>query len=181
MAELGSDTKPFESLSILQKGVAMPYLALFDKDEKPIMVDSEVGVVPLGALISKFEFKSTIKAKDTNLCTLTLQSSDPKVMDIDNLSEGTHIWLQWGYIYSNGQTLSGPPRCVSIRDVDGTFNSQGVTLTLKCVDSSIQLNHTPPFIPQEDEGDNGIKTLVDYLDTGAENKIGIIIKKYNNG
>jgi hypothetical protein len=181
MAEDTTNEKPLESLNILQKGVAMPYLAIFDKDENPIMADSNVGSVPLGALVSKFEFKSTIKSKDTNLLTLTLQTGDYNVIDLDTLSEGTHIWLQWGYIYSNGQSLSSPPRCVAIRDVDATFNSQGVTLMIKCVDSSIALNHTPPFIQQEESGDKGIKTLVDYMNEGAENKIGIIIKRYNNG
>lgn len=183
MAEtLGSNTKATDDLGILQNGVAMPYLALFDREQKPICIKDEAGnPIPLGARVSKFEFKSTIKSKDTNLLTLTIQVGDVSLIDSPALSEGSALFIQWGYIYPNGAAISCPYKVVVIRDVDALFNTQEVTLTLKCIDKAIQINHTNIFKPNTDPDVEDAQTFSDFLDSGLGNNIGVIIKRYNNG
>lgn len=179
---LGSNTEAIKELGILQSGVGMPYLALFNEEEQPICIEDDLGnMIPLGARISKFEFKSTIKAKDTNMVTLTIQSGDSSIIDVPQLAEGSILILQWGYIYPNGNTASSPYRVVKIRDIDATFNTSGVTLTLKCIDTAAQVNQLEPFKPNTNPDDSSFNTFSKFLDEGMGNKIGIIIKRYNNG
>lgn len=102
---------------ILYNGTAMPYLALFDSLGMPVM--NTVTGIPLGAYISKFTYM--YDEEKENLATLVFDTGDPDTVDIPELQEGSVIFLQWGYVYPDGQFISGPIKTIKIRDFDCTL------------------------------------------------------------
>lgn len=90
--------------SILYNGTATPYMALFDSGGMPIM--NVITGIPLGAYISNWSYK--YDEEKENLATITFDTGDPDTVDIPELQEGSIIYLQWGYIYPDGQFISSP-------------------------------------------------------------------------
>ena len=80
--------------SILLKGTATPYLAIFSEEGMPIM--NQITGIPLGAYISRFQFKYS--EEEENLATLTFECGNPDIVDQEDLGENKTIILQWGYI-----------------------------------------------------------------------------------
>ena len=63
--------------SILLKGTATPYLAIFSEEGMPIM--NQITGIPLGAYISRFQFKYS--EEEENLATLTFECGNPDIVD----------------------------------------------------------------------------------------------------
>ena len=66
-------------------------------------------------------------------------------VDIPELQEGSVIFLQWGYVYPDGQFISGLIKTIKIRDFDCIFDSTGTHVTIKCIDSVGDLRFQPPY------------------------------------
>lgn len=155
---------------ILYNGTAMPYLALFDSLGMPVM--NTVTGIPLGAYISKFTYM--YDEEKENLATLVFDTGDPDTVDIPELQEGSVIFLQWGYVYPDGQFISGPIKTIKIRDFDCTFDAMGTHVTLKCIDSVGDLRFQPPYtysdLPQY--------KFSKFIEGGCNNNTGVIIELF---
>ena len=162
--------------SMSQYGTATPYLALFNSDGMPVM--NTITSIPLGAYITKFSFK--YDEEKENQCVLTFETGDPDTVDIPELQEGKTLNIQWGYIYPDGSFVSGPIKGLKIKDFNCIFDSTGTHATIKCVDATVELRRVPPHRPSaEDDDDDGVSSMVDFLERGCDRSVGIIIEKFS--
>lgn len=155
---------------ILQNGIGQPYLALFDPMGMPIK--NVLTGIPIGAYISSWSFQYDEESE--NLATIVIDVGNPDTVDIKELQENSTIYLQWGYIYSNGEFISSPVRTIKVRDLDCIFNDSGTHITLKCVDGTGDLRYFPPYsysdLPQY--------TLSAMLEQGYYKSVGVIIEEF---
>ena len=159
---------------VLVGGTAQPYLALFDVDGKPIL--NTLTGIPLGPYISSFSYKTEVD--NENQATILIDSGSPLMVDGTEVSEGHQIFIQFGYIYADGRTLSSKPIALKVKDVDLLFDDRGTHITLKCIDDSMISRFTPTFIPIPKGTEKEEFTLEQFMDNGCNNFIGIIIRKY---
>lgn len=153
---------------ILYEGTATPYLAIFNSGGMPI--NNPITGIPLGVYISNWSYR--YDEEKENLATITFDTGDPDTVDIQDLQEGSTIYLQWGYIYPDGQFISSPVRSIKIRDLDCTFDSSGTHVTIKCIDTVGDLRFQPPY----SFSDNSEYSLSTFLDNGCNEDIGVIIE-----
>lgn len=163
MAEIRKPNQP-----ILYNGTATPYMALFNSGGMPIM--NPITGIPLGAYISNWSYK--YDEEEENLATITFDTGDPDTVDIEDLQESSIIYLQWGYIYPDGQFISSPVRSIKVRDLDCVFDSTGTHVTIKCIDTVGDLRFQPPYT----HSDLSEYSLSNFLDNGCNNDIGVIIE-----
>lgn len=158
--------------SMLHHGTAMPYLALFDSEGNP--VKNTLTGIPLGAYITSFNYRYD-EAKE-NEFNIALSGGNPDMVDMEILADGRTILLQWGYVYADGTSVSGPIKAMMIKNVDATFNDSGVNLKIKGVDGTYNFRLVPPFI--KDISGSSENTLSRYIDNGMGGNVGVIIEKY---
>lgn len=159
---------PAKQKPILYNGMGQPYLALFDFQGMPIK--NPLTGIPLGAYISTWTYR--YDEEKENLATITFDTGNPDTVDIEALQEGQIICLQWGYIYPDGQFVSGPVKIIKVRDFDATFDSTGTHVTIKCIDSTGDLRYQPAYNFSDMEG----YKLSTFLDNGCDNATGVIIE-----
>lgn len=159
-----------------QYGTATPYLAIFNSEGMPVM--NTITGIPLGAYITNFMYK--YDEEKENQAQLTFDTGSPDTVDIEELQEGETIYLQWGYVFPNGEFIASPIKSIKVKDFDCTFDSMGTHATILCVDGVVALRHLPPHRPSaEDDDDDGVSSMVDFLDRGCDHGVGIIIEKFN--
>ena len=156
--------------SILLKGTATPYLAIFSEEGMPIM--NQITGIPLGAYISRFQFKYS--EEEENLATLTFECGNPDIVDQDDLGENKTIILQWGYIYADGTAVCNKPKAVKIRDFNCTFDDSGTHASILCIDSTADIRYTLPLKAGGFESEK----MSNFLDNGCELDIGKKKKKF---
>lgn len=156
--------------SILLKGTATPYLAIFSEEGMPVM--NQITGIPLGAYISRFQFK--YDEEQENLATLTFECGDPDVVDQEDLQEGKTLILQWGYIYADGSAVCNEPKAIKIRDFNCTFDDSGTHASLVCVDGTADIRLALPLKAGMEESEKMSK----FLDNGCEMEIGVVIEKF---
>ena len=109
-----------------------------------------------------------------NLATITIDTGNPDTVDVEALQENRDIFLQWGYIFSDGTFVSSPAINIKVRDFDCIFDSTGTHITIKCIDGTNHLRFMPPHKPTEDTDDSMVK----FLDSGCGLNVGVIIERF---
>lgn len=165
MAELKSNQP------ILYHGTGMPYLAFFTAEGMPIM--NPLTGIPLGAYISSWNY--IYDEEKENTCTIVVDTGNPDTVDIKELQENANIFLQWGYIFPNGSSVSGPQINIKVRDFNVVFDSTGTHVTLVCIDGTNHLRFMPPHKPTSDDEDSMVK----FLDGGCGLNMGVIIERFD--
>lgn len=156
--------------SVLLNGTATPYLAIFSEEGMPIM--NQITGIPLGAYISRFQFKYS--EEEENLATLTFECGNPDIVDQDDLSENKIIILQWGYIYADGTSVCNKPKAVKIQDFNCTFDDSGTHASILCRDSTADIRYALPLKAGGFESEK----MSNFLDNGCELDIGVVIEKF---
>ena len=156
--------------SILLKGTATPYLAIFSEEGMPIM--NPITGIPLGAYISRFQFKYS--EEEENLATLTFECGNPDIVDQEDLGENKIIILQWGYIYADGTAVCNKPKAVKIQDFNCTFDDSGTHASILCRDSTADIRYALPLKAGGFESEK----MSNFLDNGCELDIGVVIEKF---
>ena len=156
--------------SILLNGTATPYLAIFSEEGMPIM--NQITGIPLGAYISRFQFKYS--EEEENLATLTFECGNPDIVDQEDLSENKIIILQWGYIYADGTAVCNKPKAVKIQDFNCTFDDSGTHASILCRDSTADIRYALPLKAGGFESEK----MSNFLDNGCELDIGVVIEKF---
>lgn len=156
--------------SILLKGTATPYLAIFSEEGMPVM--NQITGIPLGAYISRFQFK--YDEDQENLATLTFECGNPDIVDQEDLSENKTIILQWGYIYADGTAICNKPKAVKIRDFNCTFDDSGTHASILCIDGTADIRFALPLKAGGEESER----MSTFLDNGCELDIGVVIEKF---
>ena len=146
--------------SILLKGTATPYLAIFSEEGMPIM--NQITGIPLGAYISRFQFKYS--EEEENLATLTFECGNPDIVDQEDLGENKTIILQWGYIYADGTAVCNKPKAVKIQDFNCTFDDSGTHASILCRDSTADIRYALPLKAGGFESEK----MSNFLDNGCE-------------
>lgn len=116
--------------NILPDGMAMPYVAIFDSGGRAIL--EPVTQLPLGTFVVNFFYQYKEEKEDE--CEIVLETNNPNLIDLPALTPNMPLRVQWGYIFSDKTSKSGPVRTVAIRDIDANFSESGVKYTLKCTD-----------------------------------------------
>jgi hypothetical protein len=162
---------------MLKYGIAQPYLAIFNEEGKPVM--NPITGIPLGAYITNFSYK--YDEEKENQASITFDVGDPDTVDIEDLQEKKIVVLQWGYIYSDTTFISSEPKIIQVKDFNCTFNSTGTHVTIKFIDSVSSVRKLPPHRPSaEDDDDDGYSSLVEYMERGCDQGLGIIIEKFEH-
>lgn len=156
-----------DSTSITPMGTATPYVAVFDSKGKPIK-DPKSGL-PIGALITSFVY--VYEEEDDDTFELQIDTDNPDILDIPQLQTQMPLTLQWGYIYPDGSSHSGPTRKVVIRDHSIRFSDSGVKATIKGTDAFALTKVKPADL--ED------KTLVQWLKNNIQGTYTLEIVDYS--
>lgn len=158
---------------LAQYNTATPYLAVFNDMGMP--VNNPLTGIPLGAYITSFSY--TYDLKKENQASLTIETGNPDTVDIAELQSGKTIFLQWGYIFPNGQSISSPVKAIQVKDLNAVFDQNGTKVTLKCVDGVSNLRHVPGHAPNDKDDDETLG-MVAFMDNGCGVGMGIIIEKF---
>lgn len=156
--------------SILYHGTATPYLAIFSEVGTPVI--HPITGVPLGAYISQFQYK--YDEEKHNECTITFDCGDPDVVSEKSFPTNMKIFVQWGYIFSDGTSVSSEAKALKVRDYNVDFDDQGVHSTLVCLDIKADLLLSLPVKPNGDEN----KTLDKFLENGCDLEMPVIIEAF---
>lgn len=168
--EAKQNNPPKPDPHVLVYGTATPYVALFDEGSMPVM--NPLTNIPLGAYISRFNYK--FDEENENQATLIFDTGNPDTVDIEAIQEGKTLYLQWGYIYPNGESKSSKVHAVEVKELGSTFNDQGTTLTLKCKDGTSSLREDVPY---KSNGMDWYK-MKNFLDDGLGQERGVIIEMF---
>lgn len=165
-------------LPTLELGTGTPYLALFDETLQPIL--NPITGINLGAYMEDFQYvyqegerRSRGQESPGNEATMVFKTGDPDTLDIAPLQKNALIFIQFGYIFSNGKALSSPIISVAIRQVDAVLDEEGTTITIRTKDTTAYLRYFPAFVPKSDT-DNILNWLVD----GCGSQVGVLIKRF---
>lgn len=156
--------------NILVQGIGMPYLALFSELGTPV-INPTTGV-PLGAYIHQFQYK--YDEEKPNECTITFDCDNPNIVDEHSFPKDTTLFIQWGYIYPDGSSISSEAKSLKVRDYNADFDDTGIHGTLVCVDSKADLVLSLPVRPNGDES----KTLDKFLENGCGLNMPVIIEAF---
>lgn len=157
-----------DSSKIIPDGTATPYLAVFNGMGKPIY-DPSVNI-PIGMLTTNFTYVYDEENDDT--FEITIETDNPNLIDLPELGSQMPLQLQWGWIYPDGSSNSGPVRRVVIRDSSIYFTENGVRVVIKGTDAFSLTKVSPSNL--ED------KTFVKWLENNINGKYGINIVDYSN-
>ena len=128
-----------DSKRILKNGHGTPYLAVFNSRGKPII--DHKNKLPIGMNISSWFYQYDEEKEDT--AEFVIETDNPDLVDHPDLREHAGLRLQWGYIYDDGTSISGPIRTVIIKDTEPDFGENGTKLTVNCMDSFGLTKTTP--------------------------------------
>lgn len=128
-----------DSAPMLPRGFATPYLSIFNSQLSVIRdPDSDL---PIGTYVTHFEY--TYDEEKVDKGKIDLETNNPDLIALTELSYGQGLQLQWGYIYESGTGYYSPVRKVIITNANVTFGSSGVKISLEFSDSSILLKNAP--------------------------------------
>lgn len=161
---------PVSDPAILLEGTGTPYLAIFNQQGMPIM--NLITGIPLGAYVSSFTY--SFKEGSENEANIVFDVGNPDIVDQKDLQINQTIWLQWGYIYSDGTSCCNQPIAVKIRDYNAIFDDSGTHSTLKCIDGTGDLRR---ILPLKSGGDPN-EAMSKFLDDGCEIGMGVVIEKF---
>lgn len=148
----------------LKNGTGKPYLAIFDSSEAPIL--DLVSNVPIGVFVTSFTYKYVEDGVDE--AEVIIQTPNQNIADHPNLQYLMPIKLQWGWIYSDGTSKSGPVRSVVVKDYTLGFNEEGVKFTLKLADSSFLLKKEPAnYSEGTNKNEDSFNQYLEQLVTGT--------------
>lgn len=163
--DIKQDSKP-----VLQRGTATPYLAIFNS-QLSVIRDPKSGL-PIGSLVTLFEY--TYDEEKIDKGKIELETDNPDLIALTELSYGQGLQLQWGYIYPDKTGYYSPVRKVIITDNQVVFGPQGVKITIEFSDSSILLKNLPSSYYDNTKG------FVEYVkDLCKGLPIGIALVDYN--
>ena len=155
---------------MLPKGFATPYIAIFNS-QLSVIRDPQNNM-PIGTFVTHFEY--TYDEEKTDSGKIELETNNPDLISLTELSYGMGLQLQWGYIYADGSGYYSPVRKVIIINTDVNFSATGVKITLEVSDSSILLKNTPS---NYFDNTKGFVKYVEDLCKGVP--IGIALVDYN--
>lgn len=159
-----------DSAPMLPKGFATPYLAIFNSQLS--VIRDPKNDLPIGTFVTHFEYIYDEEKVDKG--KIEIETDNPDLVALSELSYGQGLQLQWGYIYADGSGYYSPVRKVIITKTDTTFGQSGVKLTLEFSDSSILLKNAPS---NYFDNTKGFVKYVEDLCKGIP--IGIALVDYN--
>ena len=111
-------------------GMVAPRIFVYDKKGKLIL--NRFGR-EIGREATKFEY--VYSEEDDDRCTITFQTSDVYLNDLDALKRDKLLIVKWGFVNTDGELITGPTRLIAIRDRASEYGKDRITLTLKCSDN----------------------------------------------
>lgn len=160
-----------DSKIILPEGIGMPYVAIFDGSNAPII--DPVSKLNIGELMEHFIY--AYDEEDDDEGELYLRSNNTDLPAHPKLKYHMPIHMQWGWVLSNGSTITGPLRKAIIVSKEATFGSEGLELTIKFSSASVLAKNTPSnYNGQAD----GFELYVDSLMRGIP--VGVEIIDYSD-
>lgn len=158
----------WDSEPVLVNGNGTPYLAIFDGQGNPIYDD--LNNIPIGMETESFSYKYTEGKGDSG--KFTIVTNYVGIVDHPSLQFKMPLWLQWGWIFSDGSFKPGPPRLVNVKSHEIQFTPQGTRFTIHFADASLFLSAAPANYAKEA---SDWLSSVKYLAKGLPPGLGIYV------
>lgn len=137
-----------DSDPILYDGTGTPYLAMFDGGHQPIL--DPVSKLPIGIYTISFEYTYQEGKEDSG--RFIILTNNPDLISIEQFGYLMPLYLQWGWIYPDSTSKSGPLKKVVIVGHDVHFTPEGTRITIEFADCSILLKNMPPNFEGQAKG-----------------------------
>lgn len=94
-----SDSNP-----TLHKGTGTPYLAIFDGGKSAII--DPLNNLPIGVFVTSFQYDYEEGKEDSG--RIIIETNNTNLISLKSLQYMMPLFLQWGWIYSDSTSKSGP-------------------------------------------------------------------------
>lgn len=158
-----SDSNP-----TLHKGTGTPYLAIFDGGKSAII--DPLNNLPIGVFVTSFQYDYEEGKEDSG--RIIIETNNTNLISLKSLQYMMPLFLQWGWIYSDSTSKSGPLKKVLIVGYDVNFTPSGVRIQIDFADCSVLLKNMPPDFTKQAKGFEqylisclkGIPTGITFID-----------------
>jgi len=137
-----------------------PFVGVFSRSGKMLANNFGKGDITVVSLRYKFD------DEDDDICTIKMQMSDPKALDILSIERGTELRVIFGYL---NNALS-PEATVVVRDMTSKYGPNIIYTDLECTD---YLTYLKIFRSPDVDGE---LSIIDYLIDQVYGKYKIVIK-----
>lgn len=138
-----SDSNP-----TLHKGTGTPYLAIFDGGKSAII--DPLNNLPIGVFVTSFQYDYEEGKEDSG--RIIIETNNTNLISLKSLQYMMPLFLQWGWIYSDSTSKSGPLKKVLIVGHDVNFTPSGVRIQIDFADCSVLLKNMPPDFTKQAKG-----------------------------
>ena len=119
MANSVSTLKP-DSDATLYEGMGVPYLAIFDGGQEAII--DPVSKLPIGVYVVSFEYTYEEGKEDKG--RFIIVTNNTNLISLKEFNYMMPLHLQWGWIYPDATSKSGPLKKVLITGATGFIGQQ---------------------------------------------------------
>ena len=157
-----STLKP-DSDATLYEGMGAPYLAIFDGGQEAII--DPVSKLPIGVYVVSFEYTYEEGKEDKG--RFIIVTNNTNLISLKEFNYMMPLHLQWGWIYPDATSKSGPLKKVLITGHDVHFTPEGTRITIEFSDCSILLkNMQPNFAGQAKGFDKYVTSVLNGIPVG---------------
>ena len=128
-----------DSAAVLSFGTGTPYVGIFNSYGSPLR-DPSNGT-PIGEYVTAFDY--TYDEENTDKGKMVIETDNPDIVALTELSYQQSIQLQWGWIYSGQAVYCGPVRKVVIISQEVDFGPKGTKITIGFEDAAVFLKNLP--------------------------------------
>lgn len=112
---------------ILEYGIGTVYVAIFDGLDKPIL-DTKFKK-PIGMFVTSFNYVFDEEDSDTGEMVIEIDNAD--IVDNPSLKYMMPLKIQWGWLLPQNKKVIGPLKKVVVLKRKISFNTNGISLTIK--------------------------------------------------
>ena len=131
-----------------------------------------VSGIGLGGYISRWWY--VYDEEKEKLGRISIDSGNGDSVDVEGLEENRDMFLEWGYIFSDGRFVWRGGINMKVRDLDCMFDCRGRDISMKCMDGRNDVRFMGGDKGREDRDDRMVK----LLDWGCGLNVGVIIERF---
>ena len=166
-----------DSAAVLSFGTGTPYVGIFNSYGSPLR-DPSNGT-PIGEYVTAFDY--TYDEENTDKGKMVIETDNPDIVALTELSYQQSIQLQWGWIYSGQAVYCGPVRKVVIISQEVDFGPKGTKITIGFEDAAVFLKNLPsnyvdnlkPFVEYAKDLYKGVPIGVAVIDYHIDRDVSV--------
>ena len=166
-----------DSASVLSFGTGTPYVGIFNSYGSPLR-DPSNGT-PIGEYVTVFDY--TYDEEKTDKGKMVIETDNPDIVALTELSYQQSLQLQWGWIYAGQAVYCGPVRKVVIISQEVEFGPKGTKITIGFEDAAVFLKNLPsnyvdnlkPFVEYAKDMYKGVPIGVAVIDYHIDRDVSV--------